>query len=319
MTQQQLFYEDVKENTEIPELVVVCNTLSQVKWAGINKDYDPEHYNKEYALSIGLPNCIVNGVNKLVLFARMLMNWTGDKESIKKLSCQHRGMDIVGDAVTFKGITKKCVREVNENLVECEVWAENPKGEKTSLGTAVVALAYAFMSILVVRATYHMFYPIQMLNVCSTTPELLYVVSASGQAFTRNIGAPYYALGYTAGQSATKQYFYEAAAYLLSAQASGLGLEDVHPNKAVVKNGALPIDSEFTCSLAHGNVGITRKEANSIIKKLMEKYLPNLKNPPTGRVLDQCYDLETMKPDDELAQLYDEVIQELKGYGINFK
>jgi hypothetical protein len=65
-------------------------------------------------------------------------------------------------------------------------------------------------------------------------------------------------------------------------------------------------------------VGITRKEANSIIKKLQKKYLDHIKEPPKGRDLYQCYDLDTMKPDDELRKLYDQVIDELKGCGIKF-
>jgi methylamine--corrinoid protein Co-methyltransferase len=186
-------------------------------------------------------------------------------------------------------------------------------------GTAVTTLAYAFHGILVIRATYHLTYPIQMMPVCSTTPGMIFVISASSQAFARNIGAPYYALGYASAGAATKQYFYEAAAYLLAIQSSGIGIEDVHPNKAVGTNQALPIDSEFTCSFGHGNVGITRKEANKIIKKLQEKYLDTIKDAPKGRNLYECYDLETMTPDNELCKLYDEVIDELKGYGIGFK
>jgi hypothetical protein len=185
-------------------------------------------------------------------------------------------------------------------------------------GAAVLTLAYAFHGILVVRATYHLTYPIQMMPVCSTTPGMIFLISTSSQAFARNIGAPYYALGYTSAGPATKQYFYEAAAYLLAIQSSGIGIEDVHPNKGVGTNQALPIDSEFTCEFGHSNVGITRKEANSIIKKLQKKYLDHIKDPPKGRDLYQCYDLETMKPDDELRKLYDEVIDELKGYGIKF-
>ena len=186
-------------------------------------------------------------------------------------------------------------------------------------GAAVVTLAYAFHGILVVRATYHLTYPIQMMPVCSTTPGMIFLISTSSQAFARNIGAPYYALGYASAVSATKKYFYEAAAYLLAIQSSGIGIEDVHPNKAVGTNQALPLDSEFTCAFGHGNIGITRKEANSIIKKLHETFLDKIKHPPKGRNLYECYDLETMKPDDELCRLYDEVIGELKGYGISFK
>ncbi len=186
-------------------------------------------------------------------------------------------------------------------------------------GTAVVATAYCFHGILVARATYHLTYPVHMTYVASTTPDMLYVVSTSGQAVSRNIGVPYYALGYAAAGSATKQYFYEAAAYLLAIQSSGMGIEDVHPNKAVVTNGALPIDSEFTCSLGHGMVGITRKEANQIIKRLMETYLGGIKNPPRGRILNECYDIHAMRPDDELRRTYDEAIRELGGMGIRFQ
>ena len=186
-------------------------------------------------------------------------------------------------------------------------------------GAAITTVAYAFHGILVVRATYHLTYPIQMMPVCSTTPGMIFLISASSQAFTRNIGAPYYALGYASAGAATKQYFYEAAAYLLAIQSSGMGIEDVHPNKAVGTNQALPIDSEFTCSFGHGNIGITRKEANTIIKKLQEKFIHKIKDAPKGRNLYECYDIETMKPDDKLLKLYDEVIGELKGFGINFK
>lgn len=186
-------------------------------------------------------------------------------------------------------------------------------------GAAVLTVAYAFHGILVIRATYHLTYPIQMMPVCSTTPGMIFLISTSSQAFARNIGAPYYALGYASAGPATEQYFYEAAAYLLAIQSSGIGIEDVHPNKGVETNQALPIDSEFTCEFGHGNVGITRKEANSIIKKLQEKYLNHIKDPPKGRNLYQCYDMDTMKPDDELKKLYDQVIDQLKAYGINFK
>ena len=186
-------------------------------------------------------------------------------------------------------------------------------------GTAVVTTAYAFHGILVVRATYHLTYPIQMIPVCSTTPNMLWVMSTSSQAINRNLRVPYYALGYASAGSATKQYFYEAAAYLCAIQSSGMGIEDVHPNKAVLTNGALPIDSEFTCAFGHGMAGITRKEANSIILKLLEQYGDKIKDAPKGRTVEQTYDLTTMKPKEELVTLYNEAVKELKDVGISLK
>jgi hypothetical protein len=186
-------------------------------------------------------------------------------------------------------------------------------------GTSIVTAAYAFHGILVVRATYHLTYPIQMIPVCSTTPSMLWVMSTSSQAINRNLRVPYYALGYASAGSATKQYFYEAAAYLCAIQASGMGVEDVHPNKAVLTNGALPIDSEFTCAFGHGMVGITRKQANTIILKLLEKYGDKIKDAPRGKSVDQVYDLTSIKPKEELVKLYGEVVKELAGFGVKLK
>lgn len=135
-----LYYEDVKVGMEIPKLVVLSNILSQVKWAGVNRDYDPEHYDREHALSLGLTAPIVNGVFKLVSFARLLMNWTGDAGNIRKLDCRYIGMDIVGDLMTFKGIVKQCAMNGAEKVVECQVWVENINGEKTTLGIALIDL-----------------------------------------------------------------------------------------------------------------------------------------------------------------------------------
>ena len=134
---QQVFYKDVKEGMEIPQLVVNCDLISQVKWAGANKDYAQYHLDREYARSIKLPDAIVNGRFKVVLLYKLLESWVGDGGTVKKLSCQLRGMDIVGDPVKFKGTVTKCA-EMGD--VECEVWTENPKGERTVRGTAIVAL-----------------------------------------------------------------------------------------------------------------------------------------------------------------------------------
>jgi hypothetical protein len=136
---QQLFYEDVKEGMEISQREVVCDIVSQVKWAGVNKDYSRYHYDKEYAVGIKLPNAIVNGRFKLGQITQMLADWGGS--GLRKVTLQYRGMDIVGDTMTCRGIVRKCIKRDHEHLVECEVWTESAKkGEKTVVGTAVISL-----------------------------------------------------------------------------------------------------------------------------------------------------------------------------------
>jgi hypothetical protein len=59
---------------------------------------------------------------------------------VKKVACQYRGMDMVNEDVICHGLVKRKFQEGGENLVELEVWTETPQGQKTTPGTAVVAL-----------------------------------------------------------------------------------------------------------------------------------------------------------------------------------
>jgi len=180
-------------------------------------------------------------------------------------------------------------------------------------GLAVVNTAYVFHGILVARANYHITYPIHINYVCSSVPDVLWPTSISIQAIGRNIYIPYYSLLYTAAGAATKMFFYEALANILVLVSSGAGVEDPHPGKAKIKNGATPIDSEYSCELVHALKGITRKEANKIIDRVIPKYIEQIPNPPMGETVDQCYDLDRLRPKPHFEKLYyDEIVKELK-------
>ncbi len=87
-----------------------------------------------------MPGVIVHGALKSAWLGQLLGDWVGEDGSVRKYGCSYRGMDVPGDTLTCKGkVTKKYV-EGDEHLVECEIWLENSKGEKTTPGTAVVVL-----------------------------------------------------------------------------------------------------------------------------------------------------------------------------------
>ena len=181
-----------------------------------------------------------------------------------------------------------------------------------SEGLAVVNTAYSLHGMLVIRATYHLIYPIHMHLVCSSHPDVLWATSVSTQAIARNMRVPYYTLLYAAAGAATRMYFDEALACLLMLIASGSGIEDVHPGKAKITNGCTPVDMEFTCQLGHACVGLTRKEANKIIDKVLPKYVDQLTNPPAGETLDECYDLDYFKAKPHFEKLYMGFVEDVK-------
>jgi hypothetical protein len=68
----------------------------------------------------------------------MLTDWLGRDGEINRLSVSYKGMNLPGDTINCRGI----IKEINqtENRLHLDVWAENPGGEKTVTGTAVVSL-----------------------------------------------------------------------------------------------------------------------------------------------------------------------------------
>ena len=137
---KQLLYEDVAEGDSIKPLVKQPTTAQLVMWAGASDDYNPIHYDKDYALRRGLPGVIVPGQLAGCFSGQMLTDWMGDQGSLRKLSLSYKGMNFPGDALTCKGIVTRKYIEGNQHLLALKIWAENPRGEKTLTGSAVVKL-----------------------------------------------------------------------------------------------------------------------------------------------------------------------------------
>jgi acyl dehydratase len=137
---KQLHYEDVAVGGEITPLVKQPTTMQLVMWAGASGDYNPIHYDKDFAQSRGLSGVIVPGQLTGAFLGQMMTDWIGGEGALRKLSCSYKGMSYPGEAITCKGkITRKYVQD-GEHFVECSLWAENPKGEKTASGKAMVIL-----------------------------------------------------------------------------------------------------------------------------------------------------------------------------------
>ena len=137
---EQLYFEDIAEGTEITPLIKNPTSMQLVKFAGASEDFNPIHYDKDKALADGLPGTIVHGRLKNAFLIQVLTDWIGDEGMLKKISIQHRGMDLPGHPIVCKGTVIKKYVENGENLLECEVWTENSKGEKTAPATAIVKL-----------------------------------------------------------------------------------------------------------------------------------------------------------------------------------
>jgi acyl dehydratase len=133
-------YEEIEIGTEVPAVVKCPTTMQLVKYAGASGDYYQIHYDKDIALGNGLPSVIVHGWLTLSFLGQMLTDWTGSRGAVIKISGSYKGMNLVNEEIFCYGKVAKKYTEEGKNLAKIDIWAENPRGEKTVTGSAVVSL-----------------------------------------------------------------------------------------------------------------------------------------------------------------------------------
>ena len=138
--QKQVYFEDVEVGQEVPSIKIAPSTQQLVHWAAASGDFYQIHYDTEFAKSTGLQSIIVHGALKHALLGRMLWEWVRYDGKIKRYGVSYRGMDLPAQEMTLRGTVTAKRQEGGENLVEVEIWTENPQGQKTTPGTATVAL-----------------------------------------------------------------------------------------------------------------------------------------------------------------------------------
>jgi acyl dehydratase len=131
---------DVNVGTELPPLKKNCSTQQLVQWAAGSGDFYQIHYDKDFATGTGLSNIIVHGALKNAFLGQLVHDWVGNEGRIKAYGCSYRGMDYPNEDIVCKGVVTKKYEKDGEKLVDVEVWTENPKGQKTTPGTATVRL-----------------------------------------------------------------------------------------------------------------------------------------------------------------------------------
>ncbi len=137
---KQVYYEDVMVDSEIPPLVKEPTTRQLVMWAGASGDYYAIHYDKDFAQSKGLTGVIVHGQLVASFLGQLITDWIGEQGNLRKLTCNYRGMNFPGEAIICQGKVSKKYVENGEHYIECNIWAENAKGEKTVTAKAIVII-----------------------------------------------------------------------------------------------------------------------------------------------------------------------------------
>ena len=133
---KQTYWEDLEAGSEVPALEKNPTTQQLVKYAGASGDFYQIHYDKDFALGVGLPGVILHGLLKAAFLGQLVTDWLGDEGTLRSLEVSYRGIDQPGRPYRCRGR----VTAVDGHEVALEVWGENEAGERTSIGSAAVTV-----------------------------------------------------------------------------------------------------------------------------------------------------------------------------------
>ena len=187
-------------------------------------------------------------------------------------------------------------------------------------GMAVANVAYHLQALLVFRGSIQLNFSIDMRSSSSTSREVIWGMSASAQAISRNSHFPLQISALLASGPGTDMQPYEAAAPLIAHVVSGasVGPTGGSPGNAVMDH-ITPMNGRWCALLAHSVLGMTRAEANELVINLLGHYEDKLADAPEGLKFWECYDLGTLRPTAEHAALYERAHRDLAAYGVRFK
>jgi len=182
-------------------------------------------------------------------------------------------------------------------------------------GVAVVSTAYHLYSILVLRASAHLTFPLHLRG-WNSSQQLLWTQSLATQAVSRNSHMPYLWYTYSAAGPMTEMNLYEIASGMITGVVSGGNIEFGGVGAARNIDHLSPVEPRFATEVAHAAVGMGRVEANEIAQSLVAKYEDKLFDPPKGTPFQESHDWDSIEPCSEYVDLCGRIKDELRGYGL---
>lgn len=187
------------------------------------------------------------------------------------------------------------------------------EGQAVLITAAMIALNVVFMATCVGSSPTHPF------TFNDTSKELMIPSSLAFQALARNTHLMTNLTNTAVGGPGTKTLLYECVAYTVMSTVSGCSrLLGPRPATGSVIGRFSGLEARFTGELLSAACKLNRDQAEKIVQKAYAKYEADLTKQPYGKHFKEVYDLKTIQPTDEWLKMYEEVKNEVAGWGLSF-
>lgn len=138
MMQDELCWDNLSVDTQIPELRVCPDHMQIFMFSAITWNRHHIHYNKDAAVNEGLPDVVVQRGLIGNYFARLITNWVGDRAELRRLTWKVSRSALPGIKLVCRAGIREKVDEDTGHYLVCEVVAETENGERIASGDATV-------------------------------------------------------------------------------------------------------------------------------------------------------------------------------------
>lgn len=130
----------IAEGTERSETMVeTVDRAMFVRYAGASGDFNPIHWNEEFARSAGYPGVFAQGMFTAGVLATFVTNWFGE-ENVRRFRTRFVGQVWPGEAIVCSGKVTKVHEDDGNSLADLDLEVTNADGERKIDGAATVIL-----------------------------------------------------------------------------------------------------------------------------------------------------------------------------------
>ena len=186
-------------------------------------------------------------------------------------------------------------------------------------GTAVAAVATAILQAVVLESEVSAAEILDMRYYGNCGRDAIWAISVQLQAVSRNSHLLTESDIQPVSGALTETILREATVSALMGAVSGAAI--VYGIRTA--NGKYPVrttgvESGYSGEVAKAAAGMTRAQANEIVKQLLPKYEDELKHPNIGVTFPECFDVKTVKPTKEWQDIYRKIKREVGQLGVPF-
>lgn len=152
---------------------------------------------------------------------------------------------------------------------------------------------------------------------CDTYPDMITSQAVAFQALSRNTNVLVSSFVRPVAGPGTRDILYETAALTIASIPSGVALmEGVQSAMGRHTAHVSGLEARFMAEVAHAAEGLSRREADRIVRALIARYAAGQAEMRIGLPFPKVYDVASVKPTGEWLKIYEEVHAELAGLGL---